>query len=275
MFYRAQDHTSVQRLRNNNRDDISSEATRTIDEEMMQYCTQGHRCRYAVLASHVMMPLSYESMMQTCHQHAPCEICENSRYEEVDITLSVREFLQNFERKTLPPHRMLKEPDVHMLLKDVLYMAIKRTPKDSVKKQLCLFLVGENKNSLRDELLRRLTWLNVLKASNSFEHYEKEINFESIKEQLERGEVSFVLKIALDTEESFESMAALEISAIQKESKVYEVEEIDYLDGQAGPAQHDVCSNVRSILGIPDSFPIYGLEQPSTLPFLIQFEMLR
>ena len=274
LFYRAQDHTSVQRIKNSNKNDASIEATSSSDEEMMQYCTQGQRCRYSVLASHVMMPLSCASQMQTCGKHARCDICEKPSYEEVDITNLVKAFLQKFESKTSPPHQMLRRPDVDLLLKSVFWMAITAAPKYSEKKQLCLLLVGKNETSLCDDLLRLLTWLNVLKACNKFDRYEKGTSLKSILAQLRKKDVFFVLKIALDTKKSFKSLAVLENSANQKESlsKVYGVEETDNLDGRPGSsAQRD---DVMSILGIPDSCRFW-LDRLSTLPFLLQFEILR
>jgi superfamily II DNA helicase RecQ len=130
LFYRAQDHTSVQKIRTDkafgNQTIINT--TRTENEEMMHYCSQGDLCRYSILDSHVTGPVSCESEIQMCHKHARCDICESSRYHEVDFTLSLTAFLLEFETSTSPPNNMLGQPHIDSLLKHVLHRSVADSP---------------------------------------------------------------------------------------------------------------------------------------------------
>lgn len=280
LFYRAQDHTPVQKIRTDhaNRNEAIINTTRTENEEMMHYCSQGDLCRYSVLHSHVTMPLSCESELQMCNKLARCDVCESSRYYEVDFTLSLASFLREFATNTSPPNNMLRKPDVDSILKHVLHKSVADSPT------LSLLLKAEGETSLRDDLLRRLTWLNVLRAPSSFEHFEKERNFKYVLSQLKREEVRFVLKIADDMSGPFWTSDALENGSNQEDppsgqlvSRVFDFEEVpvenvENLDDRGAHPKQQLY--VRSLLGIPDSYPV-RLERFALLPFLVQFEMLR
>jgi hypothetical protein len=187
-------------------------------------------------------------------------------------------FLLEFETNTSPPNNVLGQPHIDSLLKHVLHKSVADSPT------LSLLLEGKAKASLRNDLLRRLSWLNVLRAPNSFQFFEKGINFKCVLAQLKRGDVRFMLKVLCDMSDSFWSLDALENGSnqedppsLQRVSKVSDIEEvpienIDNLDDHVTfPKMQEY---VKPLLGIPDSSPI-RLERLSSLPFLIQFEMLR
>jgi hypothetical protein len=181
---------------------------------------------------------------------------------------------------------MLNEPDVDSLLKHVLHKSVADSPNLSLLLKAGGYSKKGTQMSLRDDLLRRLTWLNVLMADSKFKQFGKDRNFKYVLSQLKRGEVRFMLKIADNTSGPFWTSDASENGSDQEDpfsrqrvSRVFDFEEVpvenaNNLDDRGTYPKQQEYDYVRSLLGISDSSFI-RLERLSPLPFLIQFEMLR
>ena len=265
LFYRAQDHSVVERIR----DQPENAVVEHDNIVMMRYCTQGKVCRYSLLSSHATPSLGCQMKMQKCKAEVRCDNCKDSlSSEQVDMRAFVTRLLWLF-KQALARNNILPESHVPGLICE----ALSQTLKDAARgDQLYPLLIGDFRTSLRGDLIRLLTWLKVVKLS--YHSYEIDEGFETFLKQIEHREISVLLKgVGKAT-----FVASEKEIILKRGSQVLDVEE-NHITSKAQPDDADsvdpACHGpASSFVPIPDSL-CQWLDCVDELPFLLQFEVLR
>lgn len=272
----------TERKRNNRSiDTFISNAIKEDNTMIMKYCTQANECRYKQLAEHVVLPLGASvSQMQKCPEHAKCDICHQSNpCQQVDISVVVKELLVIVQKSA---RREWEKQKLDLLMQHVIRRAIVDDNCILTLEQLTPLLIDTDfDKSLRSDLARLLTWIDALESPN-WRTYRRADNLDCILHQLHGNEIRFFLQATAETTSLFQSTAistskpgaqAIETSKnmakIEGPSKVLEV------DHASRDCAH---TTYEELLGIPNSTLLHHwpAQLPlESLPFLIQFEMLR